>query len=137
MLSIAMFFGVIYLLLPSIISGIFWDTVLVFPVCPLLFILSYYFERRNLTKKYMRAVPDELHLVEPKHLRLLLYGNGVPLILLWLLAIISVPVLQFQEPFMPIPVLIVLGILGGANNFEILGESTARFLFIRDKIEQS
>ena len=130
MLSIVVLFSAIYLLLPAIIYGAFWATMLIFPAYPLLFILSYLFERKMLTKKYKHSVPDELHIVRTEHFRLLLFGNALPLILLWLVTLIPIPGLQSQE--LMLTPLILLGILGGATNFEVLGESTARFLFIRE-----
>jgi hypothetical protein len=125
-----MLFSAIYLLLPAIIYGAFWAIILIFPACPLLFILSYHFERKNLTKKYKHSVPNELHIVGAEHFRLLIFGNVAPLIMIWLLTLLPFPILQSQE--LMLTPLIVLGILCGSSNFEILGESTARFFFIRE-----
>jgi hypothetical protein len=130
LLSIMAFFIVIYLLLPTIIYGAFWTIIFTFPVCLLMFILGHHSERKKLTKKHKQPVPEELHIVEAEGFGLIIFGNAVPLILLWLITLIPIQILQDQE--LMLPSLILFGIFMGGGNFEILGESTAKFLFFRE-----
>jgi len=130
LLSIMAFFIAIYLLLPTIIYCAFWTIIFTFPVCLLMFILGHHSEQKKLTKKHKQPVPEELHIVEAEGFGLIIFGNALPLILLWLITLIRIPILQDQE--LMLPSLIVLGLFFGGSNFEILGESAARFLFFRE-----
>jgi hypothetical protein len=130
LLSITVFFTAIYLFLPTIIYGAFWTIILTFPFCTLFFILSYRFEKKNLTKKHKHPIPKEVHIVESERFGLIILANALPLIILWLLTLIPIPILQDQE--LMLPSLVVVGFFFGGSNFEILGESAARFLLFRE-----
>ncbi len=128
LLSITAFFTAIYLLLPIIIYGTFWPIILTLPACIFFFILSYHSEWKKLAKKHGHSVPSKLHIVEAELFGLVILGNAIPLIIFWLLTFIPIQLLPSQE--LILPTLVVVGILFGGSNFEILGEATARFLFI-------
>ena len=135
LLSITVFFTAIYLFLLPIIYGAFWTIILTFPVCLLMFILGHHSEQKKLTKKHKQPVPEELHIVEPELFDLIIFGNALILFLIWLLTLIPIPILEDQE--LMLAPLSIVGIFFGGSNLEILGESTARFLFIREQIQHS